>query len=264
MVDLTQKVIIITGASAGIGQALALALAPYHVRMILSARRVERLETLAAQCRQMGSEVIVQACDVAQRAQVEALVTTAVSTWQRLDIMVANAGFGFLSAVHETTEAQFDEIVDVNVKGTWYAMAAATPVMIKQRSGHIIATSSAAARRGLPFFGPYAMTKAAQLSLCEAARVELKQYGIKVSSVHPITTETDFFTVASDRSQMKTSGLGSAQTAATVARKMVHLMQHPKPELWPHWASRYALVMAALWPRLGDYIMGRSLKRRGL
>src|SRR6201999_1760821 len=105
--------------------------------------------------------------------------------------MLANAGYGLLAKIHETTEQQFDDIVAVNVKGTMYAMQAAADVMMKQEPrgpgrparGHIIAVSSGAARRGLPLYGVYSMTKAAQLSLAEAMRVELRGQRIYVSSV---------------------------------------------------------------------------------
>jgi len=268
MRSLAGKVVVITGASAGIGRALAIALAPFQVKLVLGARRVDRLEAVAQTVRAAGSDALAVACDVASRGAVDALAAAAVEHYGRMDVMVANAGYGLVGRLEDLTDEQFDDIVAVNVKGTLYAMQAAVRQMRTQapdsrgRRGHIIAVSSAAGRRGLPLFGVYAMTKAAQLSLCEALRVELKDAAIAVSSVHPISTTTEFFDVASEKSRIRARGMGTTQSAETVARKMVRLMAHPKPELWPHGASRLALVMAALMPGLADRMLGGMLPRR--
>jgi short-subunit dehydrogenase len=259
------KTVIITGASSGIGAATALELAKTGTNLVVGARRVERLEMVAEKCGALGARVEVLRCDVTRRVDVEALVARAVETFGRLDVVLANAGYGLMARVHETTEEQFDEIVNTNVKGTWYAMQAAAATMLKQepvgtgkaRRGHIIAMSSGAARRGLPLFGAYAMTKAAQLSLCEAMRVELIGKGVYVSSVHPLTTATEFFEEASRRSRYKSRGFGRMHSAETVARKIVGLIHRPRPELWPVWGSGLMLAIAAAMPRLADWSMLR-------
>jgi short-subunit dehydrogenase len=122
--------------------------------------------------------------------------------------------------------------------------------------------SSGAARRGLPLYGVYSMTKAAQLSLTEAMRVEMAKNQVYVSTVHPLTTATEFFEVASSKSRFRSTGLGHAQRVEVVARKIVRLMERPKPELWPVWGSRYLLAFAATFPRLADWAMGRTVGRR--
>jgi short-subunit dehydrogenase len=261
-IDLTGRVIAITGASSGIGAATALALAPFKVTLILAARRVDRLEQIAAQVRQAGSTAHVLACDVAARTQVDAVAQRALDKAGRLDVMFANAGYGLVGPVAELTDEAFDEIVRVNVKGTLYAMQAAVRVMVPQKSGHILVTSSAAARRGLPLYGVYAMTKAAQLSLAEALRVELGGTGVYVSTIHPATTETEFFETASAKSRSKSSGMGKRQTAAQVAAKIVKLMQRPRPELWPQPGTNIALGLACVLPGFADHAMARMLHRR--
>jgi short-subunit dehydrogenase len=264
------KTIIIAGASSGIGAATAFALAKEKHNLILAARRLDKLEQVAAQCTALGAQTLTLPCNVAQREDVDRLVAAAVEKFSRLDVMIANAGYGFLAKVHETTDAQFDDIVATNIKGTLYAMQAAAAVMLKQQPvgggktarGHIIAISSGAARRGLPLYGVYAMTKAAQLSLAEAMRVELKSEKIYVSTVHPLTTATEFFEVASKKSRLRSTGLGHAQPASTVAQKIVHLIHHPKPELWPVPFSAWLLSFATLFPRLADHAMAKSIYRR--
>jgi hypothetical protein len=184
--------------------------------------------------------------------------------------MIANAGYGYLAKIHETSEEEFDAIFATNVKGTWYAMRAAAEVMLKQgavgsgrdRRGHIIAVSSGAARRSMPLYGIYSMTKAAQLSLTESMRVEIKGQGIYVSSVHPLTTATEFFDVASSKSRMKSHGAGPAQSAAVVAKKIVRLIKRPRPELWPVPLSAYMLAFAATFPRIADWVMGGTVGSR--
>jgi short-subunit dehydrogenase len=255
-------VVVITGASSGIGAATALALARQGAKLVLGARRTDKLEAIAQQCRDAGGQAIAMKCDVAQRADVAALITRAVTEFGRLDVVLANAGYGFLARIHDATEQEFDDIVDVNVKGTWYAMQEAAPIMLKQKSGHIIAVSSGAARIGLPLYGIYSMTKACQLSLVQAMRVELRRTGVYVSSVHPTTTTTEFFDVASNRSKMRSSGVGMAQTADHVANRIVSLIRRPRPEVWPMRAARLGLALAALFPRLGDFAMSKTVGKR--
>jgi short-subunit dehydrogenase len=267
------KVIVITGASAGIGAATAAACAARWregTKLILGARRMDRLEDVAAKCRALGATAVAVHSDVSKRAEVDHLVTAAVESFGRLDVMIANAGYGFLAKIHESGDDQFDEIVATNIKGTWYAMQSAAQVMLKQepmgrkhnRRGHIIAMSSGAARRGLPLYGIYSMTKSAQLSLTEAMRVELAPQGVYVSSVHPLTTATEFFEVASQKSRIRSIGLGHAQSAAVVGRKIARLIDHPRPELWPVPLSRFMLAFAAMFPRIADWSMARTIGSR--
>ena len=267
---MTTKTIVIAGASSGIGAATAVALAAEKHNLVLGARRMDRLDEIAAKCRQLGAQAISVPCDVAKRADVDALVAAGVEKFGRLDVMLANAGYGLLAKIHETTEQQFDDIVATNVKGTLYAMQAAAAAMLKQEPrgtgrtarGHIIAVSSGAARRGLPLYGVYSATKAAQLSLVEAMRVELKEKQIYVSSVHPLTTATEFFDVASSKSRIRSTGVGHALPAEIVGKKIARLIRHPKPELWPAFASRWSLIFAAALPRISDYAMTRTVYRR--
>jgi short-subunit dehydrogenase len=125
--------------------------------------------------------------------------------------------------------------------------------------GQIMIVSSAAARRGVPFLGPYSATKAAQLSMAEALRIELRPLRIAVTSVHPIMTKTEFGTVAEQRAGSAKLPRGDrfTQTVDHVARRMVAAIRNPVPEVWPHRPSRWALGMAALFPRFADRMMGK-------
>lgn len=280
-ISLENKVVAITGASSGIGAATATAIANKYgsrgVKIVISARRIDRLEALAKVLRGTGAEVEVVSCDVAKKSQVDALVQTCINKFGRLDVMFANAGYGLTGSVIDLTDAQCDDLINVNVKGTLYAMQAAAKVMLTQRSGHIIATSSAAARRGLPLYGIYSATKAAQLSLAEALRVELRHQllqtagngggggggdHIYVSTVHPATTETEFFDTAAKVSGIPSSGMGRSQTAAQVGAKILKLMEHPRPELWPMPFTHLGLSLATIFNKSTDNAMLKMLPRR--
>jgi NAD(P)-dependent dehydrogenase (short-subunit alcohol dehydrogenase family) len=257
------KVVLITGASSGIGAALARELGPQGAKLVLGARRVERLNELAAEIQQSFPSTpapLVQRCDVGIAADVEALFAAAETRFGRVDVAVANAGYGLNAKVHETSEEQMRDIWQTNLMGTWYVMMHAARVMIPRRSGHIMVVSSVVARRSLPETGAYAMTKAAQLSLVQSQRVELAAHGIYVSSVHPASTETDFFKEASRRSGHPVGMIGQSQTAQAVARKMVRRMQRPRPELWPAAGSWLGLWMASALPSLTDRALARKSK----
>ena len=259
----TGKVVVITGASSGIGAATAEALAKGGANLVLGARRLDKLQAVAARVTDVGGQAQVMACDVGSRDQVQALMALAQSRFGRVDVAIANAGFGFAGRVHEITEEQMEEIWRVNLLGTWYLMAAAGPLMLKQRQGHIIAVSSVVARRGLPGMGPYCMTKAGQLSLVEAMRVELRGSGVYVSSVHPGYTQTEFFQQASRRSGSTVRGGGKIQSAEVVARKIRSLIEHPRPELWPMKMLRWAMLLTAMMPGLSDVAIAKTMRPRG-
>jgi short-subunit dehydrogenase len=257
-------VVVITGASAGIGRALAEHLSPRGARLVLAARRLDRLEELN---RSLGNRHLCLRTDVSRREECEALVDSTVRHFGRLDTLVCNAGYGILRPVAQTTPEQMQEIFQANVFGTADCVRAAVPHMLKQEMpghwrGQIMIVSSAVARRAIPYFGAYSATKAAQLSLAEALRVELRPQRIAVSSVHPIGTDTEFGEAAERRAGGGRIGRipGEVrQSAAQVARKMARAIERPVPEVWPFAPSRWALTLASLTPRLVDRVMARRV-----
>jgi len=256
-------VVAITGASAGIGRELARQLASRGAKLVLGARRLDKLEELK---RELGGDHVIVACDVSKTADCERFVNAAISAFGRLDTLVCNAGYGEFRRVAETTSEQFEAIFRTNLFGTMDCIRAALPQMAKQDPrdnyrGQIMIVSSAAARRGLPFFGPYAATKAAQLSLAEALRVELGGKAIAVTSVHPIGTRTEFFEVAEQRGGRKMPNrvkFDLMQDASVVARKMIRGIEHPRPEVWPFWPHRYLLALGSIMPGMVDRVMGKA------
>jgi short-subunit dehydrogenase len=266
--DIRGMVVVITGASAGIGAALAEELSGRGARLALAARRLERLEALNAR---LGGGHLCVGADVSRHEDCERLVAEAVARFGRLDTLVCNAGYGILRRVHETTSGQMRELFQTNVFGTADCVRAAVPQMLRQgprcgRRGHVVVVSSAVARRAIPLFGVYSATKAAQLSLAEAMRVELRPLGIAVTSVHPVGTDTEF----GDAAHARAGGGRLAripgevrQSAAQVAAKVARAVERPVPEVWPFAPSRFALALAALFPRRVDRMLARRMVVEG-
>jgi short-subunit dehydrogenase len=255
-------VVVITGASAGIGRELAVQLSQAGARLVLSARRVDRLNELNES---LGGTHLVIASDVSKRDDCERLIAQSRERLGRIDSLVCNAGYGVVRTVAEMSADDMQAIFQTNVFGTTDCIRAAVPLMRSQEPrdgyrGQIMVVSSAAARRALPYFGAYSATKYAQLALSEALRVELQPAQIAVTSVHPIGTDTEFFSVAERGTGIKMPPRKRGevrQSAETVARKMIAAIRKPKPEVWPMQPARFGLAIASLMPRVVDKIMSK-------
>lgn len=239
--------ITITGSSAGIGEALARDLHGQGARVVLAARRRDRLESLA---KELAGSIVVEG-DVS----IPADCVRIAAAGERLDVLVCNAGYGLAKSIEDTTEADWLDLLRTNLLGTTECIRAALPRMRAQElrdgwRGHIVIVSSALARRGRPDGGAYSATKAAQLSVAEALRVELAVDRIAVTSVHPVGTETEFIQAA--RGTWTTGAKEPRQTAAHVAKRIAGAIARPCPEVWPHRLSRWCLSFATIWPSLLD------------
>jgi NADP-dependent 3-hydroxy acid dehydrogenase YdfG len=265
-VNLRGASVAVTGASAGIGRACALAFARAGARLSLCARRAERLEALAAEIAAGGGEALVMAVDVAVEAQVHAFVAAAVARFGSLDVLVNNAGYGVRGRVEETPAAQYRELMEVNYLGTVYGCQAALPVMRRQGRGLIVNVSSIVGRRAVPGGAAYGATKAAQVSLTEALRVELRGTGVFATCVHPVATATEFAEVAARLSPGRSGGpMGPRQTAEGVAGAIVRAAARARPpaEVYPYALSRPLVWLNALSPRLMDAVTARMAARSG-
>jgi NADP-dependent 3-hydroxy acid dehydrogenase YdfG len=254
-------VVAITGASAGIGWASALAFARAGSRLALAARRVDRLQALAAEVRALGSEALVMAVDVVSPADVRRFVEATVERFGRLDVMVNNAGSGVRGFVDETPVEDYRRLMEVNYLGTVHGCQAALPVMKRQGRGVIINVSSIVGHRALAGGAAYAATKAAQISLTESLRLELRGTGIAACSVHPVSTETEFADVAARASAGRKGGpVGPRQSADAVARAIVGCARRPRPEVYPYRLSRAVVWLNALAPGLVDWLATRATR----
>lgn len=251
-------VVAITGASAGIGRALAIELAARGASLALTARRSERLDALAST---LGVPVLVHPADVADPAQCARFIAATQARFGRLDTLVCNAGYGLFKGAAETTADEWKAIFATNLHGTLDCIRAALPAMRAQDSGagyrgQVMIVSSILGRRAGPWTAAYSATKAAQLSLAEALRVELRPAGIAVTSVHPIGTRTEFFDVAA-RGRAPVDNERFQQSAEHVARRMAAAIARPRPEVWPSRPSRWMATLATFFPGLADAAAAR-------
>ncbi len=189
---LAGKVALITGASAGIGRASARALAAEGASLVLTARRKERLETLKAEVEQLGGKAVVVLGDVREEATALAAVKAATDAFGRLDILINNTGVGNYKKLTDTSAAEYDEMMDTNVRSTFLLTRHAVPVMQAQKSGTILMISSMAGVYGFGGEAVYCMTKFAQVGFAQALDRELRESGIKVGAICPGGVKTEF------------------------------------------------------------------------
>ncbi len=190
MSEITDKVIVITGASSGIGGATALLLAERGAKVVLGARGADRLEALVARIRESGGEAACAITDVKRREDVSALVTLACERYGRLDVLVSNAGIGPIAPLDDLRVEEWEETIDVNIKGLLYGIAAALPVFRAQGSGHFVNVASTAAHRIVPNMAVYAGTKFAVRAISEGLRQEAGDK-LRVTVISPGFTQTN-------------------------------------------------------------------------
>ena len=189
--NIAGKVIVITGASSGMGEAAARHLAAKGARVVLGARRADRIEALAAEITIAGGQATAVATDVTKREDVQALVDTAIATYGRVDVLINNAGLMPLSPMDRLKVEEWDRMIDVNIKGVLYGIAAALPHMKGQRSGHIINLSSVAGHKIFGGSAVYSATKSAVRVISEGLRAEVASHNIRVTIISPGAVKTE-------------------------------------------------------------------------
>lgn len=193
-VSMRQKTILITGASSGIGAACARLLAQDGARLILVARRTEKLQTLASELQaQHGIEVLTLTLDVCDAAAVQAAVDGLPTEWQAIDVLINNAGLSRgLDKQYEAPLQDWEEMIDTNVKGLLYMSRAVVPGMVARGQGHVVNVGSIAGRQTYPGGSVYCATKAAVKALSEGLKLDLLGTPIRVTNIEPGLVETEF------------------------------------------------------------------------
>ena len=221
---MTKTVIAVTGASSGIGEATARVLAARGAALVLGARRTDRLDRIAAELRGGGAEVATAPIDVTRPEDMQRLVSTAVSEFGRLDVLVSNAGISVIGPMADADLAGWSSMIDVNLRGVLNGIAAAMPVFVSQGRGHFVTIVSTAGLKITPDMGVYAGTKNAVRTVMEALRQESTDGAIRTTSISPgfVRTEldssiTDLALRAQIRSSMDTFGLAPDAVARAVA-----------------------------------------------
>jgi short-subunit dehydrogenase len=258
--ELAGRVVVITGASSGIGAATAVRCGGAGMRVVLAARRADRLAAVAAEVTAAGGAARVVPTDVGDEASVRALIDGAVAEWGRLDILVNNAGIGILATVEQTTPAEFEQLLRVNYLGAVHGVLAALPHMRRQGTGHLVNVASVVGKRASPFRAAYVASKFALVGFSEALRLELRGTGIDVTCVCPIGTATDFHLAEPNRLGVPGRG-GPIQSAEHVAGAIVRAMRRPRAEVHPYPPARLLFLANDLAPALVDRLLLRLSPR---
>lgn len=222
------KVVAITGASSGIGAATAVHLAGLGAKVVLGARRTDRLAAVARDIGDKGGHALVQSLDVTDRRQMEAFVSAAVERYRRLDVLVNNAGLMPLSHLSLLKVEEWDRMIDVNIKGVLYGIAAALPVMQRQESGHVINVSSTAGHRIIPGGAVYSGTKFAVRAISEGLRQEIGDK-IRVTIISPGVVTSELAETISDPETKKRIDefRKTAMPPEAIARAIAYAIEQP-------------------------------------
>lgn len=198
------KVALVTGASSGIGRATALALSRAGAKVAAGARRTDKLESLGQEIEKAGGEVLVQKLDVTKKVECDSFVSSAVSKWGSADILVNNAGLMPLSFFKNLKVSEWDQMIDVNIRGVIYCTAAVIPHMLAKKSGHIVNMSSIAGRVVFPSGTVYCATKHAVTAFSEGLRQEFStRSNIRVTCIEPGVVDTELNDTITDASLAK-------------------------------------------------------------
>ena len=257
------KVMVVTGASSGIGAAVAKLLGKESATVIIAARRLNLLEQVAGQSREAGGTCIVHQCDVSRREDAENLIHSTARQFGRLDVLINNAGRGHFSSVEDTTDAVLHSMFDVNVFSLWYTTRPALQYMKSQGSGHIINIASMAGKIGYPYNSAYVAAKHACVGFTLALRQELLETGIHATVVCPASVATEWANVTeggSMRSMFSESGkhikriaaerrislpeIEGLKSAEEVAASIVDCIHHPVAEVFTHQGSKEFVLSA--------------------
>jgi NADP-dependent 3-hydroxy acid dehydrogenase YdfG len=224
----TQKIVLVTGASSGIGAAIALRLAAEGHQIVAGARRRDRLESLAERIRAAGGSVEVEELDVTDRTAMAGFVNEAVRRHGRVDVLVANAGVMPLSRLDALLVEEWDRMLDVNVRGLLYGVAAALPVFRQQASGHFVTIASVGAHEVVPTSAVYSATKFAAWAVTEGLRQEAEP-GIRVTTVSPGVTESELADQITDPYARQATEVYRAASipADTIARAVSYAIGQP-------------------------------------
>ena len=199
MENIRNKVVVITGGSSGMGEATARHLAANGAKVVIAARRAERIIALAAEISAAGGTAIAVTTDVTKRDDVKKLVDQAVETYGRIDVLINNAGVMPLSPIEQLKIDEWDQMIDVNLRGVLHGIAAALPHMKAQKSGHIINTASVAGHKIFGASAVYSATKFAVRALSEGLRQEVKPYNIRTTIISPGAVKTELLDHISDK-----------------------------------------------------------------
>ncbi len=259
------KVIVLTGASQGIGRALCLELARQRPRLVLAARDRAALEAVSSECAGRGAETLVVPTDVSDAAQCQALVERAVERFTALEVLVNNAGIGMLARFEEVTDLRpYEQLMRVNYLGSVYPTYHALPHLERAR-GQIVAVSSLAGLNGVPLRTAYAASKHAQIGFFDSLRIELRGTGVDVTVVCPYFVQSEIRrrSTGPDGGRVAESPVREAEvmSAEACARRMVRAMERRQRMLVMTAKGKLGRLVKLVAPGLVDAVAERAVRK---
>ncbi|WP_438347178.1 SDR family NAD(P)-dependent oxidoreductase [Paenibacillus sp. FA6] len=256
---LKDKVVVITGASSGIGALAAKFLSEQGAIPVLLARSEEKLESVGAQL--TGTyELIVM--DVTQQEQVQHVINGVIQRYGRIDVLLNNAGYGKFDSILDMTVDEYSEMMNVNYMGTVRCTKAVLPDMLKRGEGHIVNVASMAAKIGTARSTSYTATKHAVYGFSNSLRQELRGTGITVSTINPGPIDTPFFELADPSGHYLSNISWFIMKPAYVARKIVRLIDRKQEEINLPWLAAVGMRIYQLFPRLADKLTYKMMNKK--
>lgn len=258
--NIQDKVVIVSGASSGIGQALVEILAAQGARVVMLARRADRLDAMETSLTALGHRVLAVPTDVADRGQVSHAIAMALKTFGRIDVVINNAGVGYFGTIEHIPVDEFNRLIHTNVYGMLHLTQCAIPVL-KETHGMIVNISSALSKRALPFLAAYASTKSMMNALADGLRLELRPYGVHVLTYCAPETQTEFHATTTLQAGLDADQGGSRKMASAkdVASRVVKAMVDEKREVVE---AKALEVMNWFAPKLVDNIFYKNMVQR--
>jgi NAD(P)-dependent dehydrogenase (short-subunit alcohol dehydrogenase family) len=262
MQDLRDQVVVITGASSGLGRETAFQLAERGCRLVLAARRVAELEKVAEGCRLRGGEALVVPTDVTREDQVQRLADAAVARWGGVDVWINNAGVTYFSPIDEGSLAEHRRVIETNLFGAIHGARAVLPIFREQRRGTLINVGSVLSKVGNPFVPSYVISKHGLAGLTEALRVEIADFpDIHVCSLFPYAIDTPHFQAGANDVGRAAYSMPPVQSPEEVARAVVGLVERPRRQVFVPRAAALGLALHWLIPRKCEQLLLRALER---
>jgi serine 3-dehydrogenase (NADP+) len=261
MSQISDAVFVISGASAGIGAALAHELAAQGARLVLIARRADALRDIQLQLPHPSNHQIING-DISNRDTMDRAVACAMKVFGRIDGVICNAGVGLSAPVAQIHIAEFQESINTNIYGVLHMIQASLPVFMQQQHGQIVVVSSVVGVQGLPYSGGYCATKGAIERLCDALRIELLDTGISLTVVRPGTVTTEFTQRRHGLNREVRATSHTGIPAALAARRIVAGIQQRKRYVYTRWQDRVLLWVSQRMAPLADRVLARSIRWR--
>ena len=257
--DYTGKVVVITGASSGIGEQSAEEFTKLHANVVLVSRNEEQLQKIATRLSKYQTETFVYACDVSDKDQVDKMGKIIIEKFGTIDVLVNNAGFGIYNTVEKTTIGELESQMSTNFLGMMYCTKTFLPQLLKQGSGHIVNVASVAGSIGIPGMAVYCASKFAMLGFSESLFHELKGTGVGVTVVSPIMVRTNFFKHESFGNMPRYSA--TSLDPKTVANAVVRAASSPRLEIVVPQFVRIAIWLKQTFPYLINPIVGGIFRK---